>query len=536
MWGPNVNNPEIYSIQVDGSQRRNLTQNQGYEAEFAFSPAGDRIAFVSYRRDSSSELFVMRADGTELRRLTPQGLRAVTTPTWSADAGRLAFGGFSQDTNSHGIWVVDADGTNLRQVTQDGRNPVWAPTGNRVAFVSDANQVALDVVDVDTGARLRLVNDSVIWAPTWSPDGQALAVVRFAHALYRVDADGGTPELLVSDEGREIKNPAWSPTGAKIAFGSGETGIKTVDANGGGVETVSEGDRPVWSPDGRQIASAGETKVFVANADGSGRHAVRNEPRARITFGPTWSPDGHTLLYASMISANDRELYAVNADGSDRKQLTKNRIDDVQPAWSPDHRRIAFVRGVRDGLAVWVMNAQRQPPATAPARDPSELVARGKRLAFESGGVVYTMNDRGKALRRIARGGRPVWAPRGKKVAFLRGPKLLVVDTKTRTVRLVDVMPLCDYVGEGGRPPRIPSLPEWSPDGNRLVVSVYCDYERWAYIKVWVVSARHGVVGALPVDVSPETRLAWSPDGKRLAFSVSAVSYPSSDTERSTPR
>jgi len=528
MWGPNVHNPEIYSIQADGSQRRNLTMNQAYDADFALSRAGDQVAFVSYRRSSSSELFLVRVDGSELRGLTPPGLRALTSPTWSPDGRRLAFAGFSQDANSHGIWVVDADGTNLRQVTRDGRNPVWAPTGNRVAFTGDANQVStLDVVDVDTGARIRLVNDSVIWAPSWSPDGQELAVVRFAHALYKVDADGGTPELLVSDEAREIKSPAWSPTGAKIAFGSGETSIKTVAANGGAVETVSEGDRPVWSPDGRQIASAGESKVFVGNADGTGRRVVRSEPRARITFGPAWSPDGHTLLYASMITDNDRELYSVNADGSQRKQLTKNRVDDVQPAWSPGHKRVAFVREVRDGLAVWVMTAtgRRQRPlriGIRPSWSPD-----GKRLAFESGGDIYTMNDRGKALRRITRGQRPVWAPRGRKIAFLRGTKLLVVDAKTKTVRMPDALPRCDYVGEGGRPPAIPSTPEWSPGAKRLVVSVYCDYDRWAYTKVWIVDIRDGLDGELPIDISPGERLAWSPDGTRLAFSLGSDPYPS---------
>ena len=509
MWGPNVNNPEIYAIEVDGSQRRNLTQNQGWDSEFAFSPTGERVAFVSYRPDSTAELYVMRSDGSEQRGLTPPGLH-VRSPTWSRDGLRIAFGGSSAGMNGTGIWVVDADGANLRQVTQGGRNPVWAPSGDRVAFVSDVNNVlALDVVDVDTGERVRLADNSVSSPPTWSPDGRSVAFVFGAHALYKVAAGGGTPELLVSDEIHGIGNPAWSPAGAKIAFASADGRIETVDANGGAAEPVSVGDRPAWSPDGRQIASAGYSKVYVASADGTGSRVVREEPRAYFPFGPAWSPDGHTLLYASEILDNDREVFVANADGSNRRQLTRNRVDDIQPAWSPDHKRIAFVEKTRSGRSLWIMNAsgkhqRRLRFGTYPSWSPN-----GKRLAFESVGVVYTVNDRGRAPREITGGEKPVWAPRGARIAFLRGTKLFVVDTRTRRARLLeDLDNECAYYGEGDRAVT-PFTPEWSPRGDRLAVSVFCDYGRSSYVKVWTVGVHgEGVYGQVPIDVAPVTRLA----------------------------
>ena len=515
--GPNVNNPEIYSIQVDGSQHRNLTQNQGWDTDFAVSPTGDRIAFVSYRPDSPPQLYVMRADGSDQHGLTPQGV-LVRSPTWSPDGRRLAFAGSGQDPNATGIWVVDADGTSLRQVTHDGYSPVWSPSGNRVAFISDA---AVDVVHVDTGDRVRLADNSVGSPPTWSPDGRSLAFARSGSALYKVDADGGTPELVVSDEAHGINNPAWSPTGAQIAFAGGDAVVRTVDASGGAAEVVSEGERPVWSPDGRQIASAGYSKVFVANADGTGSHVVRDEPRAFFPFGPAWSPDGHTLLYASEILNNDSEVFTVNADGSQRRQLTKNRVDDIQATWSPDHKRIAFVRKTPAGRSLWIMSAtgghqRRLRFGTHPSWSPD-----GKRLALQSVGSIYTMNDRGRAPRLITEGEQPVWAPRGRRIAFLRGTKLFVVDTRTRRARLLaNLLDQCAVYGEGDRA-ATPSTPEWSPRGRSLVISVYCDYTRSSYVKVWIVDAGGaGVIGEVPVAVAAVTRLAWSPDGRRLAFSI----------------
>jgi TolB protein len=522
MWGPNVNNPEIYSIQADGSGRRNLSQNQGWDGGFVMSPTGDRIAFTSHRPDSGpDELYVMRADGTDLHVLTPPG-QGVTSATWSPDGRRLAFAGWGQDGQPNGIWVVDADGANLRQVTPDGRNPVWAPTGNRVAFSGD-QALFLDVVNVDTGDRIRVASDSVSSA-TWSPDGQMLAYAYFGNSLYRVDSAGGTPVRLVLDETHGVSNPAWSPTGEKIAFTSNDSAtlVKTVAADGGPISTVSTGEHPVWSPDGQQIASAEYSEILAANADGSGRRVVRSEPRARITFGPAWSPDGHTLLYASMISDNDRELYTVDPAGSQRRQLTKNRVDDVQPAWSPDHKRIAFVRKGRDGESVWVMgsrggNQHRLRPGRYPSWSPG-----GRRIAYENGGVVYTMNDRGRRVRRIASGEQPVWAPRGRKIALLRGKKLFVVDTRTRKARLLeDFGTDCAVYGEGDPATVGLSRPEWSPRGTRILMSLFCDYYRSSYLKLWVIGlGGEGVIDEVPILVAPVSRLAWSPDGKRLAFST----------------
>src|SRR5439155_22705904 len=178
--GPNVNNAEIYSIGVDGSQRRDLTRDQGNDGSFAWSPTGDRVAFWAARAGVRAQgLFVMRADGSAQQRLTPPDLSVSPygdPPTWSPDGRRIAFSAYR---DGYGIWVVGADGSGLTRLTDAGHFPVWAPQGSRIAFVSGETDYdyALEVVDADGGGRLRLAEGNVLSPPTWSPDAGALAYV-----------------------------------------------------------------------------------------------------------------------------------------------------------------------------------------------------------------------------------------------------------------------------------------------------------------------------------------------------------------------
>jgi Tol biopolymer transport system component len=239
---------------------------------------------------------------------------------------------------------------------------------------------------------------------------------------------------------------------------------------------------------------------------------------------------GDTIVFASRAAGGDAELVVVNRDGSQRQQLTTNRVEDVLPAWSPDHSRIAFARKASLGKAsIWVMSASgarqhRLRLGTHPSWSPN-----GSQLAFDRGGVIYTMSDHGRNVRRITRGNHPVWAPRGRTIAFERGTKLFVklfvVNIDTRAVRLLAdrVSGLaCERYGEGDPAVATLSSPEWSPDATRLLVSLSCDYYKSAYVKAMTVGLdSKGVTGDLPINaLVPGSRMAWSPDGSRLAFAT----------------
>jgi len=116
--------------------------------------------------------------------------------------------------------------------------------------------------------------------------------------------------------------------------------------------------QPQWSPDGKQIAFVVDTKIrgsdepseiYLINVDGSDLRQLTETGGS--TFDPRWSPDGKRLVFWGFaVGAFDRdannslqnEVFIINADSSGFANLTQNTGLDLQPAWSPDGEWIAF--------------------------------------------------------------------------------------------------------------------------------------------------------------------------------------------------
>jgi Tol biopolymer transport system component len=161
----------------------------------------------------------------------------------------------------------------------------------------------------------------------------------------------------------------------------------------------TEDRAPSWSPDGKRIAfvsvnttfrPAGAAVIYVINADGTHARSVRSLPHAWPGAGaPAWSPNGKRLLYSTYCWFGNcgqppvgAQLYTIGADGKSLRRVTRLAGNALAPRWSPDGRKIVFVRNARVG----------------------------------PGGDVYTLNVDGTGLRRVtkapdlgARG--PDWGP-----------------------------------------------------------------------------------------------------------------------------
>jgi dipeptidyl aminopeptidase/acylaminoacyl peptidase len=211
--------PEVAVMNADGSGQRRLTGAGG--GELAWSPRGNRIAFVSQGDSNSAEIYVIDANGSGLRRLTRNAVRD-SYPVWSPDGRRIAF------ESNWQVWIMDADGSGQRLLTRKGAhnfNPAWSPDGKRIAFERGRLQrdpcsacpgstgVEVHLMNADGSGQQRLTRGGGS-RPQWSPDGREIAFVskRDGNAeIYVMNADGTRQRNLTRTADRHERWVVWSP-------------------------------------------------------------------------------------------------------------------------------------------------------------------------------------------------------------------------------------------------------------------------------------------------------------------------------------
>jgi TolB protein len=208
---------EIYVMDADGSNIKQVTHHQANNGYPSFSPDGSRIVFDS-NRDGSFEIYIVNAGGSHLQRLTNHPARDVS-PAWSPDGRQIAF--MSDRTGSMEIWVMSADGSNPKQVTDLGSCwfPQWSPDGTKLAFHVHRD---IHVLNLKDSKLVRLTTDPANGMhPSWSPDGRQIAFMSWRDGpteIYKMDADGSNVRRLTYTSLGDSIDPRWSPDGTRIVY------------------------------------------------------------------------------------------------------------------------------------------------------------------------------------------------------------------------------------------------------------------------------------------------------------------------------
>ncbi|MBU0495985.1 MAG: DPP IV N-terminal domain-containing protein [Chloroflexi bacterium] len=249
-----------------------LTPDLGLHGGPSWSPDGTRLVFDSAPvpwGSSPSEIYTMDTQGRNRVRLTDNSYEDYT-PAWSPKGDRIAF--VSDRDGTYAIHTMNPDGSDVVRLVEGG-DPAWSPDGEKIAFFV-GDEGAAEIFVWEQGRVTQLTSNRYYDAyPSWSPDGRQIVFVSErgeGFQLYVTNADGSEQHQLTSGPDT-YDEPAWSPDGRWIVFRRSpppSSGLRTVgllDIQTGQTQVLLENQLSrnfAWSPDGRQLA-------FVVAGDAS---------------------------------------------------------------------------------------------------------------------------------------------------------------------------------------------------------------------------------------------------------------------------
>jgi TolB protein len=163
---------DIFISKLDGTGRRNITNNPAIDSSPTWSPSGRQLAFTSDREGKINQIFICDSDGSNVRRIVKEGGDA-DSPAWSPDGKWVAFHWKPHLGNNHDIFVADAATGAIRQVTSNGgsnESPSWAPDGRHLTFQSNrtgSSQIYIMIFPSDAEPR-RITSQGNNSCPAWS--------------------------------------------------------------------------------------------------------------------------------------------------------------------------------------------------------------------------------------------------------------------------------------------------------------------------------------------------------------------------------
>lgn len=460
---------DIWRARGNGSGLTQLTNDPAFDDQGALSPDGRSLAFVS-TRTGQADIWVLDISSGSVRNIT-NSASGEFRPAWSPDGQWIAF---SSDRDSakprpsfstlHSIeiYVMRPDGSSVRRLTHKNAavgSPSWSADGKKiVAYEADLENVNLIVrptraaattqiaeIDVASGDyRVLTAGNGEKWSPHYGADGK----IHYA-------VGGAGPGLAVvgalANAIGPARAPSWSPSGEQVIYHRDlhpewdppHVSALSLDKR---YDLIRTGVFASYSPDGSQyVVNSGtagivHNDILKMNADGSAKMVLFSDP-VMSALAPAWSPKGGQIAFAlgqffpavpGQSSTSSARIVSTNTDAQNLQFLTPDGENAGFPSWSPDESAIVYrVAAQRRSVLRIVDVATRQirdlttgdvndnSPAWSPKGD---LIAFTAKRGTEKDYDLYVIRPDGGGLKRLTFGpgnqSHPAWSRDGEWIAF----------------------------------------------------------------------------------------------------------------------
>ncbi|HEV2418506.1 MAG TPA: winged helix-turn-helix domain-containing protein [Terriglobia bacterium] len=509
-----------------------LLSGQGDLLDPAISPDGVMLAYVKVER-ASRKIQVRRVTGGQPVTLFDDSAREAE-PAFSPDGERMAFTRYPVPPGRSQICIGPALGGEIVEVIDGGRDPAWSPDGKRLAFIferpgtpQELATVAIDGTDV----RPVLDADSTypfLHFPTWSADGRTLAVERsmggVTGEIWLIPSRGGASKRLRAIRpGIFLHHPVFTPDGNGLIYSSNRSGAtnlwyRSLKDNRSTQITRGPGPEewPGVSRSGRVVFLDYESKdrLYLSSLD----HAAPKELLSHSPFlwMPSISPDGREVAVSRGEYNGAWHIWSVPTAGGEPRALTSGRDPQIYGHFSHDGQWLVYFTWIPGAGRVWRVPRS---GGTAEPLTPANEVASYGDLSPDGSKLAYTKTEKRVDHVVIAPiGGGPEhqltqfpstvarWSPDGQWITF------------SPDRRYADGVFIARPNGSGVK--RVTSTggwPLWLPDGKRIA---FCTLGEDGNQRLNFVQLQDGKVSTLkgfefggdnmPVD--------FSPDGKVMAY------------------
>jgi Tol biopolymer transport system component/DNA-binding winged helix-turn-helix (wHTH) protein len=470
-----------------------------------FSPDSNSIFYVKYGKDlAASGLFQVPVLGGAARKILTEIDSQIS---FAPDKKQFAFLLNNLSRKEAYLVIANLDDAEQRQLAVypgvhwiTDAAPAWSPDGKVIIFTariqtSKVASTTASLVEVQVADGKQTILKTHRWdaiqAIEWLADGTGLIVAArdnaslLAHQLWQVDYPGGEARAITKDLN------SYSSAGvtadmkslvtilhrriANLWIAPSDSSSEAVRIHSGNSKDLGWTLGVEWLRDGKIIygsTASGKEDVWLMNVDGSDRKQLTTT--AGANFEPTVSDDGRTVVYVSKAADATQNLWKMNLDNGERAQLTNGGFD-LRPDISPDGRWVVYMAVIKDSPTLW-------------------------KIPIDGGGAPIQLSDKIAAVPRVSPDGRFI-------ACFYRAQ----VDTYSKFA----ILPF-----DGGEPVKVFERSpttfveagiRWTPDGRALT---FID-NRDGVSNIWL-QPLDGSPAKQLTNFTSETifRFAWSPDGK----------------------